>query len=362
MPGAHADEPAWVQRVLKWSIFLSATGLVVYLCLLVLHPFLNVIAWSTVLAITCYPLHQRLVQKTGRPALSAFVSSALVVLGCLIPLLLIAGVAVSQFRGLVGWLQEGLHNQNAAFSHAALAFDSLMHRVGLEPAAIIDWGRQHSSDLASKAGQYTFSIAASVARGMASFVFIIFALFLLLRDGESMAATVVDLLPFERARSEALLFRIRDVVRGCVYGVVVIALIQGGLCGGMFWLLGIPWAALWGFVTVLSSTIPVIGAAGVWIPGAVYLMLTRQWPQAIILAVWGAAVVSSVDNFLRPRLVAGRVGLSEIVMFFALLGGVGVFGVLGIVLGPVIFATAIAIIDVLIKAQPSSSLGQGEAP
>jgi predicted PurR-regulated permease PerM len=355
MSDVHADQPTRVQRALKWSIFLSATGLVVYLCWLILQPFLSVIAWSAVLAITCYPFYQRLVRKTGRRALSAFISSALVVLGFVVPLLIIAGVAVNQFRGFVEWLQEGLHSQNAAFAQAALAFDSLTHRLGLDRAAIIEWARQHSSEVASMAGQYTFSIAASVTRGMVSFVFIIFALFLLLRDGEIMVTTVVDLLPFERTRSEELLIRIRDVVHASVYGVVVIALIQGALCGGMFWLLGIPWPALWGIATVLSSTIPVIGAAGVWVPGTVYLMLAHHWPQAIVLAVWGAAVVSTVDNFLRPRLVAGRVGLSEIVMFFALLGGVVVFGVLGIVLGPVIFATAVAIVNVLSDANERNS-------
>jgi predicted PurR-regulated permease PerM len=100
-------------------------------------------------------------------------------------------------------------------------------------------------------------------------------------------------------------------------------------------------------VTVVTSVLPVIGAAGVWVPGAVYLAATGHWTLAIILAVFGTAVISTADNFLRPKLVGGRVGLSELVMFFSLLGGLQVFGVLGIVLGPVLFAVAGAIVDVL---------------
>jgi hypothetical protein len=115
----------------------------------------------------------------------------------------------------------------------------------------------------------------------------------------------------------------------------------------MFWLLGIPAAALWGLVTVFASMVPFVGTAGVWVPGTVYLLMTGAWPQAVVLAVWGAAVVSSVDNFLRPRLVAGRVRLSGVAMFVAMLGGLQAFGVLGIILGPVVFATAAAIVDVL---------------
>src|SRR4029453_4060271 len=91
--------------------------------------------------------------------------------------------------------------------------------------------------------------------------------------------------------------------------------------------------------------LPVVGAAGVWAPGVVYLAATGQWTPAIILAVFGTAVISTVDNFLRPKLVGARVGVSELVMFFSLLGGLQVFGVLGIVLGPVFFAIAAAIVD-----------------
>ena len=128
---------------------------------------------------------------------------------------------------------------------------------------------------------------------------------------------------------------------------MVIALIQGALVGGMFWLLGIPSAALWGMVTALTSVLPMVGAAGVWVPGVgATATLQGRWPAAAVLAAWGPAV-SAVDNFLRPKLVGGRVGLSELVMFFALLGGLRLFGVLGIVLGPVLFAIAASIIDVL---------------
>ncbi len=101
-------------------------------------------------------------------------------------------------------------------------------------------------------------------------------------------------------------------------------------------------------VTVLTSVIPMIGAAGAWVPGTLYLALTGQWPQAAILA--------------RPRLVGGRVGLSELVMFFALLGGLQAFGILGIVLGPVIFAIAASIVDVLNDPKPTSGLSTNGAP
>ena len=139
--------------------------------------------------------------------------------------------------------------------------------------------------------------------------------------------------------------------------MATIATIQGVLCGGMFWVLGVPAAALWGLVTVFASMVPFVGAAGVWVPGAIYLLMTGAWVKALVLAVWGLAVVSSVDNFLRPRLVAGRAQLSGVAMFVAMLGGLQAFGALGIILGPVVFATATAIFDVLRETQPAHAVG-----
>jgi predicted PurR-regulated permease PerM len=124
----------------------------------------------------------------------------------------------------------------------------------------------------------------------------------------------------------------------------------------MFWLLGIPAAALWGLVTVFASVVPFVGTAAVWVPGTVYLLAIGAWPKAIVLAIWGAAVVSSVDNLLRPRLVAGRVRLSGLAMFVAMLGGLQAFGALGIILGPVLFATAAGIVDVVREMQPSHAV------
>ena len=177
------------------------------------------------------------------------------------------------------------------------------------------------------------------------------ATYLLLRHSDTLIDTMHDLLPFEWTRSETLLRRVCDVVHASVHGVVTIATIQGVLCGGMFWLLGIPAAALWGLVTVFVSMVPFVGTAAVWVPGTVYLVVIGAWPKAIVLAVWGGAVVSSVDNVLRPRLVADRVRLSGLAMFVAMLGGLQAFGALGIILGPVVFATAAAILDVLREMQ-----------
>jgi predicted PurR-regulated permease PerM len=341
---------------MKWSVFLAATGVVVTLCLLILRPFFGVGAWSTVLAITCYPLHQRLVRRTGRVALSAFITSALMVLAVLVPLVFVGSVAVNQLLALGDSLRQAWLDPDGMSRGITAAVAPLTQRLGLDVDSIVAWASNHASEWIAGAGQYTMSAAAGVGGAILSFALIAVATWLLLRHGETLVATIPDLLPFERTRSEALLLRIRDTVHASIHGVMAIATIQGVLCGGMFGLLGIPAAALWGLVTALASMVPLVGTAAVWMPGTVYLLAIGAWPRAIVLAVWGAAVVSSVDNVFRPRLVAGRVRLSGLAMFVAMLGGVQAFGALGIILGPVLFATAAGILDVLRETQPSLAL------
>jgi len=346
-----ADRPTSVQRTLAWALFLAVATVVAGVCVAILRPFAHVIAWSTVLAIICYPVHQSLVRRTGRMALSALITSLLTVLAFLLPLLVIGGVGVSECVTLGHSLQRMLQHGGQPLRRIATALTWMMGGAGPDAATIAAWIQQHITEWGQRAAPYTVSFAAGLLETVVSSVFVVVAVFLLLRDGPDLVRTIPDLLPFERPRGEALLRRIKDAVQASVYGVVVIAVLQGVLYGAMFWLLDIPSAALWGLVTVFASVFPVVGAFAVWGPGAVYLAVTGHWPQAILLALW-AVVVNTIDHILRPRLVAGRVGLSEPAMFFALLGGLSVFGGLGVVLGPVAFATIAAIFDTLREPAP----------
>jgi predicted PurR-regulated permease PerM len=321
----------------------------VYLCAAILRPFFNVIAWSSIFAISFYPLHQWLVAKTGRPSLSALVSSVLVVFAILIPLLIITVLAVNQFLALRDYLNQVFADgfDIVTFEPVRRASEWLVRRAGLDPARILATIGDYAGTIGGLAAGYSLAFATNITGAIVSFFFVVFALFFLFRDGTSIARRIPDFLPFDRPQSEALLERIRDVIYASVYGVLVIAAIQGLLIGLSFTVLGIPSAALWGVVTLFTSIIPLLGAGAVWVPGAVYLLLSGHWVQAIILTAWGGVIISSVDNFLRPKLVGGRVGLNELVMFFAVLGGLQLFGILGLVIGPVVFAVAGSILAAL---------------
>ncbi len=344
-------------RPVRWAVLLGATALVVYLCARMLVPFVGVIAWASVLAIAFYPVHERFVRRTGRQTLGAFLTTVLVFVTILIPLSVVTGLVVNEVLVLQAWAQDTFKGDLTLESLAPVrrALEWLLVRVGLNPERVLGTVGQHASEIAQVGAGYALLAVTNVGGAIVSFIFILFTLFFLFRDGARMAARIPDFLPFDHARSLGVLHRIRDVIYASVYGVIVIAAIQGILMGLAFWALGVPSAALWGVVTVVTSVIPLLGAGAVWAPGALYLGLSGHWTKAILLVVWGGAIVSSVDNFLRPKLVGGRVGLSELVIFFAVLGGIQVFGLLGLVAGPVIFAIAASLIEVLSEERAVSA-------
>ena len=156
-----ADAPARVARAFTWVTFLAAAGAVAYHCLAILRPFASLIAWSGVLAILCYPLQQRLVRRTGRVALSAFITSVLTVLTCLVPVLVVAGAAVNEGGALGISLQRGFAAGGEPLARTAAALPRIAGLAGLDKVAISAWIEQHMSDVVRHVGQYTITIAAA---------------------------------------------------------------------------------------------------------------------------------------------------------------------------------------------------------
>ena len=140
------------------------------------------------------------------------------------------------------------------------------------------------------------------------------------------------------------------MIGATIYGVLAISAIQGTLGYLIFLTLGLPSPLLWGVVMFIMSMIPMAGAFIVWVPAALYLLLTGSYVKALVLTVWGVVVIGSIDNFLSPSLVGRRARLHELLIFFSVLGGLQVFGVLGLVIGPVLAAITLALIEVVRQA------------
>jgi predicted PurR-regulated permease PerM len=335
---------------------LLATAVALYLCWLMLQPFVNVLAWAAVLVIFFYPVHSRLVRRTQRPATSALLSSLFVIIVILLPLTLITLAVVKEMSGVLQNLQANaamLLNTNSPVTGRFIGW--LGHYVNLDQLSSQDFLLERLRGLSGTIAGSTLGFVGGLVGAIVQVFFVIFTMYYLFRDGERIMRALPEMLPLERAQSEAIFARTRDVISASLYGVLVIAMIQGALGGLAFWALGLPSAIVWAVVMTFLSMIPMAGSFFVWVPAAIYLGITGHWGKALILVAWGSLVIGTVDNFLRPKLVGERTRLHELFIFFSVLGGLKVFGVLGIVLGPVVLAITLALLDVFRHADRSRS-------
>ena len=166
-----------------------------------------------------------------------------------------------------------------------------------------------------------------------------------------MLAGLRRLLPFEDQQVHDLTEQAHELIQTSVTSSFVIAAVQGLLGGITFALVGISGAIFWGVTMAFLALIPLLGTGIVIAPAAAWLLLTGQVTQGIILAVVGFGVIGMVDNVLRPFLVAGRTQMSALVLFISVMGGISVFGMLGLVMGPIVVATAKSLLDVYGREQ-----------
>jgi predicted PurR-regulated permease PerM len=331
----------------RWIALMLATGIALYLCWKMLQPFVEVLAWAIVLVIAFYPIHRRLLARTKRPGTSALLSTLLVVVTILLPVTLIIFALVNEISGFAENLKanvSALLDPNSPVTGRFLNW--LGQYVNVEQWRSQDFLAERLKGLGGVLAGRTLGFVGGVVGVIIEIFFVIFTMYYLFRDGHKIVNALPDVLPLERAQSERIFARTREVISASLYGVLVIASIQGALGGLMFWILGLPSPLVWAVVMTLLAMIPMAGAFIVWVPAALFLGLSGHWGKAIILTIWGTLVIGTIDNFLRPKLVGEKTKLHELFIFFSVLGGLKVFGILGIVLGPVVLAITLALLDV----------------
>jgi predicted PurR-regulated permease PerM len=337
---------------------LLVLAIALYVCWLMIQPFFNVLMWAGVLAMVFYPLHCRIREQMRKPTAAAALSTLLVILLILLPVTFITVAVVRELTGAATafqtpsgeWTQRLPPSLMSAIQRAA---DALNIDIDRESAQKFLAGRLQvwGATLAAS----TLVVVGGAVGAIGQMVLVVFTLFYFFRDGERIRQSVYQIVPLQRVQWQDIMARTQEVVGATVYGVLAIAAIQGVLGTFIFWALGLPSPLLWGVVIFFLGMIPMAGAFLVWAPAAVYLVLTGAYIKAGILVVWGIIVIGSIDNVLSPRLVGSRARLHELLIFFGVLGGLQVFGVLGLVLGPVVIATTLALVEMARQAgRPAS--------
>jgi predicted PurR-regulated permease PerM len=320
-----------------------------YVCWLMFQPFFNVLLWAGVLCVVFYPMHRRVLADTGRPTIAAALSTVAVILLILLPVTAVTVAVVHELSGAAASFQANDHQWSVP-PVVARVLEFIGRYVDIDRDSARKFLASRMQSWGAGLAASTLVVVGGAAGAIGQMVLVVFTLFYFFRDGERIQEAVYQMVPLRGAQWESITSRTRDVIGATVYGVLVISAIQGTLGTLMFWVLGLPSPLLWGVVMFVLSMIPMAGAFLVWVPAAVYLALTGSYAQAGILVAWGVLVISSIDNVLSPRLVGRRARLHELLIFFSVLGGLQVFGVLGLVLGPVVVAMTLALIEMVREA------------
>jgi predicted PurR-regulated permease PerM len=339
----------------RWAALLAAAALALYACWLILLPFVNVLAWAAVLVILFHPIHQRLVALTGRPGWSALLSTVIVIAVILIPLTSLTLAVAKEFgdvaKNIQGFLRS-LLDPNSPVVGRIMGW--LGRYIDINQLDTQGYLLEQLNEVSGAIVGRTLGLVGGVVGAIIQSFFIVFTMYYFFRDGDRIYDAMLDMIPLEATQTRMIFDRTREVIYASVYGVIVIAGIQGTLGGLAFAVLGLPSPLVWGVVMFFLSMVPLVGSSVVWVPTAAYLAVNGHWGKGLALALWGALVIGTIDNFLRPKLVGERAGLHELLIFFSVLGGLRIWGALGLALGPVVVAITLALLDIFRRADSES--------
>ncbi|MCR4376031.1 MAG: AI-2E family transporter, partial [Acidobacteria bacterium] len=333
--------------------------------------FLLTILVTAVMSGLIYPLYARILRRVGgRAPLAAGLTVMLTLLTVVGPLAGIVTLVVSQALLITDNIRpviERFMNERTYLDQQLRLLPGYQYLEPYRGQILITVG-----DVVNSIGSFLVSSLSNTTRGTVSFLFhffiALYTMFFFFIDGPGMLAAVLDHLPLHHDEKELLKERFVSITRATVKGTIVIGVIQGTMSGAAFWMAGIPNAAFWTVVMVVMSILPLIGGALIWVPASLILFATGSVTSAILLAIFCALVVGSVDNVLRPRLVGHDTKLHDVVILFSTLGGLLVFGPLGFIIGPILaglFVTAwqifgIAYREELIDGTPRILNSDGE--
>jgi predicted PurR-regulated permease PerM len=330
------------RRTVTNTLLILAAICIGYLCFLMAQPFLVAIAWAAVLATLLDPVHKRIHTRIGKPSISALLTCLIALFVIILPLVLISVAAGRELVRAISPDDPTVGVRELLLAKVDIAVQWMNDHLDVDRESIV----KSASGLTTFAWQQTTTIVGGAAGFFFNLVLVIFTLFFFLRDKQTVLNSVRGLLPLSADNADAVLKTARDVIRACMLGGGAVSLAQGTLAFIGFWIIGVHSPLLWGVATSAFSFVPIVGAAAVWVPMTIILLIGGHFGKALFLGLWGALAISLVDNLIRPIIIGDATKLHTLLIFFSILGGIRVFGFLGLVMGPVVLAIGIALIEI----------------
>jgi predicted PurR-regulated permease PerM len=312
-------------------------------------PFLMTIVMAAIFSGLTRPMYRGLKRGLGgRSSLAAALSLVVIVFGVLLPLAALLGAVTAEgikvSQAVKPWIQRQLA-EPAEFSELLKKIPFYDHILPYKETIFLRAG-----EMVGRLSSFLINSLSSVTVMTAQFIFMLFiflyTMFFFLVDGQRILSGILRYLPLKPEDQERMLDKFISVTRATLKGIAVIGMVQGSLVGAAFAAVGFPSAIFWGTVAAVTSMVPGIGTAIVWLPGVVILSMGGHYGAATGLLAFCILVVGGIDNFLRPRLVGKDTRMHELLILFGTLGGIIMFGVAGIIIGPIIAALVVTVWEI----------------
>ncbi len=339
---------------LAYVITLCLSGLILSLGLMLFSPFFEPIAWAIILVLFFYPVYERLCGIFHNNTVAAsLVMCVLIVAFIVIPVFGLMASLSTEVMRVFSEVQEYLQRGDF-FVVPDESRHPLLHKLTLNLIASFDGHedtvRNSIMDFSRAAGQFFFRQGTVIFKNAVSIVFkaalMVVTLFYLFTDGPGWLREFRNLLPVRRHVAEKFINLTADVLSATLHGNLLTGAIQGALGIFILWSLDFSAPLLWGTVLGMGTFIPIVGTAIVWVPATLYLFISGAYLKGTILLAFSLLVISQIDYFLRPLLISGKTQLHSMFLFFSILGGLQTFGFLGLILGPILVALCVSILEV----------------
>ncbi len=326
--------------------------LLLILSFFVVKPFLEALLIAALLAYIFYPVHKKVSNLIHNETLSSILITIFVFLLIVIPAIFLVKTAVEQSYTMIGMIGERL--DSGILTDCRYSICDSLHRLS-QNALIVSAVEDGIKSLTSKLIQQGSSILFSIPHILLNLFVMLFVFFYFLKEGEFFLKKIKDYLNVKKKDYRLIVSRLKEIIHGVVFGYILIALMQGALGALGFWIFGVPTPLFWGAIMAFLALVPYLGTGFIWAPAALFMLFDGLSQnsntlvfKAIGLAVYSFVVVSSLDNLIRPKLISGKAKIHPTIIMLGIFGGLALFGVLGVIIGPLVLSVAFMIIEIYV--------------